>query len=218
MPEAGSPQRYVPALGREALTALYDPLIRFTVRERTFKERLLDQAALTAGQRVLDVGCGTGTLTIWAKEREPGIDIFGIDGDPEVLRRAAQKATEAGVQIDLREALADDLPFDDGSFDRVITSLVFHHLPTDVKQRSAAEIARVLKPAGELHVADWGPGDPLMRLAFLSTRLLDGFERTADNAHGRLPAIFEAAGLRDVRERSRLRTISGSMVLLSARR
>jgi len=167
---------------------------------------------------VLDVGCGTGTLTLWAKQREPGIDIAGIDGDPAVLRRAATKAEEAGVELDLREALADDLPFEDASFDRAITSLVFHHLPREVKERSAAEIARVLKPGGELHVADWGRGDPLMRLAFLTTRLLDGFERTADNARGRLPAIFEGAGLRDVRETARFRTMSGAMVLLSARR
>lgn len=211
-------ERYVQALGRDALTALYDPLIRRTTRERAFKERLLDQAALAPGQRVLDLGCGTGTLTVWAKQREPGIEIAGIDGDPAVLRRASGKAAEAGLQIDFREALADDLPFEDESFDRVLTSLVFHHLPRDVKERSAGEIARVLRPGGELHLADWGPGDPLMRAAFFTTQLLDGFERTKDNVKGRLPGIFEAAGLRDVRERDRLRTISGSMVLLSARR
>src|SRR5205823_11117127 len=107
-----------------------------------------------------------------------------------------------GFDIEFREALADDLPFEDGSFDRVVSSLVFHHLPREVKERSAAEIARVLRPGGELHVADWGPGDPLMRLAFFTTQLLDGFERTEDNIKGRLPGIFEAAGLHDVRERS----------------
>jgi SAM-dependent methyltransferase len=218
MSEDASRERYVPALGRSALTALYDPVVRLTTRERRFKERLLDQAALTAGQRVLDVGCGTGTLTIWAKEREPGIDIAGIDPDPDVLRRAGEKAAAARLEIDFREALADDLPFEDASLDRVLSSLVLHHLPREVKERAAAEIVRVLKPGGELHVADWGPGDPLMQLAFLPTRLLDGLENTGDNVKGRLPEIFEAAGLRDVRERSRFRTVAGSMVLLSARR
>jgi len=217
MPDVGS-ERYVPALGRDSLTALYDPLIRLTTRERTFKERLLEQTGLEPGQRVLDIGCGTGTLDIWIKEREPGTELVGIDGDPAVLKRARQKADKAGFDIGFREALADDLPFEDASFDRVVSSLVFHHLPREVKERSAAEIARVLRPEGELHVADWGPGDPLMRLAFFTTQLLDGFERTRDNVAGRLPAIFEAAGLRDVRERQRLRTISGSMVLLSATR
>jgi ubiquinone/menaquinone biosynthesis C-methylase UbiE len=218
MSEMSPRERYVPALGRKSLTALYDPVIRRTVREREFKERLLDQASLHAGQRVLDVGCGTGTLAIWAKEREPRIELSGIDGDPAVLERARQKASEARVEIDFREAMADELPFEDATFDRVVSSLFFHHLTRDDKERCAAEIARVLKPGGELHMADLGPGGPLMRLAFLTTQLLDGFDRTSDNVAGRLPEIFEAAGLRDVRERHRLRTISGSLVLLSARR
>jgi ubiquinone/menaquinone biosynthesis C-methylase UbiE len=213
-----SSERYVPALRFERLTALYDPLLALTLREREFKEGLLDQAALHGGQRVLDLGCGTGTLAIWAKQREPGIEMAGIDGDPEVLGRARGKASEAGVELDLREAMADELPFEDGTFDRVLSSLLFHHLPREVKERAAAEVARVLRPNGELHVADWGPGGPLMRAAFLSVQLLDGFETTSDNVHGQLPAILEHAGLRDVRERRRLRTISGSMVLLSARR
>jgi SAM-dependent methyltransferase len=213
-----SAERYVPALGRDSLTALYDPLIALTVRERTFKEGLLDQAALTGGQRLLDLGCGTGTLAIWAKQREPGIDVVGIDGDPEVLHLARRKAGEAGVEIDFQEGLADELPFEDASFDRVTSSLLFHHLSRDVKERAAAEVARVLRPNGELHLADWGPGGPLMRAAFLSVQLLDGFETTGDNVSGRLPEILSGAGLREVRERRRLRTISGSMVLLSARR
>src|SRR5436190_13055242 len=213
-----STERYVPALGRDGLTALYDPLIALTVRERTFKEGLLDQASLTGGQRVLDLGCGTGTLAVWAKQREPGIDVVGIDGDPGILPRARRKAEHAGVEIDFTEALADDLPFEDATVDRVLSSLLFHHLSREVKERAAAEVARVLRPGGELHLADWGPGGPLMRAAFLSVQLLDGFETTGDNVSGRLPEILAGAGLRDVRERRRLRTISGSMVLLSARR
>jgi ubiquinone/menaquinone biosynthesis C-methylase UbiE len=216
--EMSTRDRYVPALGRDSLTALYDPLIQRTTRERKFKQRLLDQASLHAGQRVLDLGCGTGTLAVWAKEREPEIELAGIDGDSAVLERARRKAEKAGVEIDFREAMADALPFEDASFDRVMSSLFFHHLTREDKERCAGEIARVLKPGGELHLADLGPGGPLMRVAFLTTQLLDGFERTWDNVAGRLPAILEAAGLHDMRERYRLRTISGSLVFLSARR
>src|SRR5256885_17261434 len=106
MASTGSRERYVPALGRDALTALYDPLIRRTTRERAFKERLLDQAALAPGQRVLDVGCGTGTLTVWAKQREPGIEISGIDGDAAVLPRAERKAAEVGRPPHLPDGVA----------------------------------------------------------------------------------------------------------------
>src|SRR5256885_11028927 len=136
MASTGSRERYVPALGRDALTALYDPLIRRTTRERAFKERLLDQAALAPGQRVLDVGCGTGTLTVWAKQREPGIEISGIDGDAAVLRRAERQAAEAGLAVGFRRALGDDPPFGGAPFRRRLTSPVFPPPPRARQERS----------------------------------------------------------------------------------
>ena len=211
--------RYVPALGFDRLTALYDPVVRLTTREQTFKRRLLDQAALSAGHRVLDLGCGTGTLAVDVERREPGVDMVGVDGDPEMLRRARAKASEAGVEVEFSEALVDRLPYPDDSFDRVLSSLLFHHLARHVKQAAAGEVARVLRPGGELHLADWGPArDPLARASFLVVQLFDGFEQTGDNVAGRLPAILTAGGLSDVRERSRLRVAFGSLSLYSARR
>src|SRR5919198_515639 len=91
--------RYVPAAGREWLTALYDPVLRLTTRERLFKERLLEQAALRPDMDVLDLGCGTGTLAVWAKQRTPEANVIGLDGDPKVLDRARRKAGEADLEI-----------------------------------------------------------------------------------------------------------------------
>ena len=210
---------FVPALGFERLTSLYDPVVRATTRERTFKRRLLDQAAIQPGQRVLDLGCGTGTLAIEAKRREPRADVAGLDGDPEMLARARAKASEADVEIELREGLADRLPYPDSSFDRVLSTLLFHHLTREVKQAAAREVARVLRPGGELHLADWGPApDPLARALFVVVQLFDGFEQTGDNVAGRLPSILEAGGLSSVRERGRLRAAFGSLSLYSAQR
>jgi ubiquinone/menaquinone biosynthesis C-methylase UbiE len=199
---------YVPALGLKSLTRFYDPVVAATTRERTFKARLLDQLDPQPGQRILDLACGTGTLALAITEREPGVTVIGVDGDPEMLARARAKAP--GVQFD--EALAQELPYEDASFDAVVTSLFLHHLTRDLKQAALAEVARVLRPGGELHVADWGPpGDPLMATLFMGVRLLDGMDPTRDNAQGRLPELFEQAGLRDVRERGRLRTLFGSL-------
>jgi len=211
--------RYVPALGLRSLTRFYDPVVAATTRERTFKARLLDQLAPRAGQRVLDLACGTGTLALAIAQREPRAQVVGVDGDEEMLARARAKASSAGAAIAFDEALAQSLPYDDGSFDSVVTSLFLHHLARGAKHDAVAEVARVLRPGGELHVADWGPpSDPLMAFAFLGIRLLDGFEPTRDNVRGELPAIFERAGLVGAHERGRLRTLFGTLAFYSASR
>jgi ubiquinone/menaquinone biosynthesis C-methylase UbiE len=208
-------ERYVPALGLRSLTRFYDPVVAATTRERTFKARLLDQLDPQPGQRILDLACGTGTFARAIAERQPEATVVGVDGDPEMLARARAKAPR--IQFD--EALAQELPYEDGSFDSVATSLFFHHLSRDAKQAALREVARVLKPGGELHVADWGPpGDPLMAALFMGIRLLDGMEPTRDNAKGALPGLFEEAGLHDVRALGRMRTVFGSLAFLCARK
>ena len=92
VPVAERGEDYLPALSYERLTAIYDPVIRVSTRERLFKTKLLDQAALRPGMRVLDLGCGTGTLAVWAKQRHPEVELVGLDGDPEVLERGRRKA------------------------------------------------------------------------------------------------------------------------------
>ena len=208
---------YIPALRFRALTRFYDPLIRLTTREETFKRCLLAQASPESGSRVLDLGCGTGTLALLAKQREPPADVIGLDADPEVLARARAKAKAAGLQIGFDEGLSSELPYETGSFNTVLSSLFFHHLAPDAKRQTAAEIARVLSPGGQLHVADWGrPSDPLMRALSLSIRLLDGFEPTRENLSGDLPAIFEEAGLARAVQTEALRTVFGTMALYRA--
>jgi ubiquinone/menaquinone biosynthesis C-methylase UbiE len=208
---------YLHALRFPALTRLYDPVIRLTTREGRFKQMLIEQAGPAPGQRILDLGCGTGTLAIEVKRRQPGAVLVGLDADPEMLDQARRKAEEAGVELELTEGFSTELPYEDRSFDRVLSTLFFHHLDPEPKRRTAAEIARVLRPGGELHVADWGPpSDPAMRLAFQGIRLLDGFSNTADNYRGGLPKIFAEAGLTGAAETGRLRTPLGSLVLYCA--
>lgn len=211
------PSPYVPARGYRWLTPAYDTVVRYTTRERTFKAALLDEAGLRAGQRVLDLACGTATLTVAASERVPEIEIVGVDGDPAILERARAKARQSGATIRFDRALADALPYADASFDRVLTSLFFHHLDPAAKRRAFAEVRRVLKPGGELHVADWGrAANPLMRVLFYGIQLLDGFPNTADNVQGRLPEFMAGAGFTRVEERRRFSTMWGTLALYRA--
>ena len=187
------------------------------MREQRFKAMLLEQARLEPGQRLLDLGCGTGTLALMASEHEPGLEVTGLDADPEILARARRKAAAAGARIQFDEGYSTDLPYEDASFDRIVSTLFFHHLKPAAKRRTAAEIARVLGTGGELHVADFGrPGDPLMWMAFQTVRRFDGREETQDNLEGNLPAIFEAAGLAAMGPSASVRTALGHLHLYQA--
>lgn len=126
------------------------------MREDTFKRALLVQAGIASRHRVLDLGCGTATLTTLIARSVPRAEVIGVDIDPQALRIARAKIERAGLDIRLDEARTSALPYADASFDRVVSSLVFHHLTPDEKRQTAAEVLRVLRPAGELHVADWG--------------------------------------------------------------
>ena len=213
------PADYLPAVRFDFLTPVFDVFVRGTTRERTFKHRLLDQARLAAGLDVLDIGSGSGTLAVWAKQREPGLRIRGLDGDPAIIGQAVRKAERAGLEIAFDEGLSYELPYEDASFDRILSSLFFHHLVLSDKERTIAEVTRVLRPGGELHVADWGePRSLPEKLGAAAIRKFDGDEPTRDNLAGRLPELFEAGGLADARERDRVAAPLGVVSLYSARR
>ena len=210
---------YLPALRWHALTPLFDPAVRVTTREGTFKRTLLELAGVQPGEAVLDLGCGTGTLAIAQKRRCPDARVVGLDADPAVLDRAGAKAAADSQAVELVEAFSTEMPFADASFDVVLSSLFFHHLEPGVKRTTLAEVARVLRPGGRLHVADWGkPSDPLMRALFTTVRAFDGFAVTAENARGALPELFESAGLERARVQEQLRTPLGTLAIYGARK
>lgn len=212
-----SESKYVPALGFQWLTPYYDVVVGATTRERIFKHALIKQACFQPGQRALDLACGTGTLTIWIKQHQPQAEVMGVDGDPAILSLAARKAQKAGVLVQLDHALSCNLPYPAGHFDRVVSSLFFHHLSWEDKVLTAQEIFRVLKPGAELHVADWGrASNMLMRGLFLFIQLLDGFKNTQDNVSGKLITLFEQAGFIEVTQRQTFSTVYGTMALYSA--
>lgn len=218
-PTMPTSRSFTPALRFHWLTRIYDPVVRLTTREATFKDSLLRQAGLRPGETVLDVGCGTGTLAITALAHEPGASVSGLDADDRILTIARRKAEQSGVNIRFTLGLADRMPFADAEFDVVLSSLFFHHLETATKQATLREVVRVLKPGGRLHVADWGaPQNVLMRLAFQSVRLLDGYATTADNIAGRLPELMPEAGFKDVKRTRNLATVFGTMALYEARK
>ena len=114
-------------------------------------------ARLDAGDTVLDVGCGTGTLAIAAKKRVGSMGaVFGIDASPAMVARATGKAVRARVDVTFTNAVVEALPFPDARFDAALSTLMLHHLPRQVRRQCATEIRRVLKPGGRLLLVDFG--------------------------------------------------------------
>jgi ubiquinone/menaquinone biosynthesis C-methylase UbiE len=210
---------YIPALAYRWLTPLYDPVVRWTTRESTFKPALIEQSRLASSDRVLDLACGTATLTLAAKRACPQADITGLDGDPQILERARSKAARAGLDVRFTQALSHEIPEKDGSFDVVMSSLFFHHLGRDAKLATFREIRRILHPGGWLHVADWGKAsNPLMRVLFFGVQLLDGFKTTNDNVAGLLPDFMRQSGFAEVAQTRSFATPLGTIALYAARK
>lgn len=155
-----SPDSIPATLGRVLHWAAgYDLLVWFFTRrsDRAFREHLAGLARLAAGESVLDIGCGTGTLAIVAK-RQVGSSgkVCGIDPSPEMIARATSKAATAGIDVSFKPAVAEALPFPDAQFDVVLSTLMLHHLPRKVRQQCAREVYRVLKPQGRVLAVDFG--------------------------------------------------------------
>jgi ubiquinone/menaquinone biosynthesis C-methylase UbiE len=200
-------KRYIPALSFSWLTPLYDPLLKWGMREETFKRKLIEQAGVQNGHRVLDLGCGTGTLTIMLKQAVPGALVTGLDGDPEVLSIAKEKSEQAHADITWDNGLAYQLPYPDHSFDVVVSSLVIHHLTSKDKVRAFQDVHRVLRPSSWFHLVDFGrPFSPLTRL---QAGLMKNLEQAADNFAGRIMGMLWEAGFESVNETDKFNTIFG---------
>lgn len=208
-------RHYLPAAGHDWFLPLYDPLTRLLGVD-TARAALVDQAEIQAHHRVLDIGCGTGALALLVARRVPGARISGFDPDPRALARARRKAARQGAPIRFDQGFADALPYPDASFDRVVSSMMLHHLEPESKPTALAEIHRVLAPGGRLELldfasaADAGHG----RLG----RLFHSHHRLADNAEPRVLALIRDAGFAAVRTVERRRMLFGRVAFYRALR
>lgn len=166
---------------------------------------------------MLDLGCGTGTLSVWIKQQHPDTRVIGLDADAEILEIARLKAKRANVDIEFLKANAAAIPMPDHSVDRVVSSLFFHHLLPDVKLKVLTEVFRILHDDGTIHISDWGrPSNTLMRYLFFLVQTLDGFATTRDSVDGKLSGMLREAGARNVRELRHFDTVLGTLRLFTA--
>ena len=183
---------YVPALGFNWLTKSYDWLISNFFPEKKFKAALIDQANILQGETVMDFGSGTGTLCVMLKQSYPASNVVGLDIDEKIINIARKKIQKEKLDIRLLQYDSNTIPLSDNSVDKIVTSLVLHHLNTDIKEKMFREFHRILKPGGEFHVADFEkPANLYTRIAFQLVRWLDGKECTSINVKGKLKGLIE---------------------------
>ena len=212
---------FVPALGKSGSLDRYDAAIALMTREKRWRSDLLRFAEPRPGERIVDIGCGTGTFAIALKQAAPESIVLAVDPDPAVLEIARAKAEVADAEIRWFEAMGDEL---DGiaalrQCDKIVSSLVLHQCPMAVKEAIAAQMFRLLRPGGTLFIADYGEQRSLlMRMLFRQIQLLDGFEYTEPNAKGCVPEILTAAGFEAVEEIKVIPTPTGSISIYRATR
>jgi ubiquinone/menaquinone biosynthesis C-methylase UbiE len=188
-------RNYVPAAGKHWRLPFYDLMAKLLGADAA-RALFVEQAACLAGDHVLEIGCGTGSLLLLVKKAQPTADVVGLDPDPNALAIARRKARRAGVEISLDQGFADALPYPDASFDRVLSSFMFHHLSRDVKEKTLREVRRVLKPGGRFHMVDFAPSGASGKRGF-TAHLIHADRHLKDNAEERVLGFLRDAGLAD---------------------
>ena len=162
---------------------------------RRLRKTTVDQALIKPGDSVLDVGCGTGEVTLLAKTRAANGKVYGIDPAPEMILVARSKAARQKQDIDFRVGVIESLPFADSSVDVVTSSLMMHHLPEDLKVRGLAEIYRVLKPGGRLLIADFmRPTGSFLNHLFIAFARHERLQKGIEDLQG----LLRNAGFRQI--------------------
>jgi len=131
-------------------------------------ELVVERAGTEPGMELLDVACGAGNATIPAAR--DGARVTGLDFSPDLLAVARERAADAMVEVDWVEGDAQELPFDDARFDRVIST--FGHMFAPDHRRTAAEMRRVCRPGGVIAVACWTPEGSLGRMFRVTAELV----------------------------------------------
>jgi ubiquinone/menaquinone biosynthesis C-methylase UbiE len=212
MPDA---KDFTPAAGRFLPTSAYDRLLALLTREARWRRQLLATLAPHNGERILDVGCGTGSFAVLIKQAAPGAEVVGLDPDDDARRIAKAKAHAAGVEIEWRSGYARDAG-NFGLFDKVVSSLVFHQVPTSEKQAGLAAMFAAAKPGGKVIIADYARQQSwLMRQAFKIVQSADGRTNTQPNADGYLEAELARIGRAPVSAEWTTDTPTGTISIFS---
>ena len=183
---------FLPAAGRDWLLPFYDPFVKL-LGGGAIRKRLIQQSEIHGGHKLLEIGCGTGEVLLNIKRAEPAAEVTGLDPDPKALHRAELKAVRNRIAMQLDQGFSDQLPYQDQTFDRVLSSFMVHHLKESDKLKTLQECRRVLKLDGSFHLADFEGSHGI-------ASIFHPHERLKDNAAERILALLKEAGFSKVEQ------------------
>lgn len=225
---------FMPGMGKTWLLPLYDIFSR-VIGVRALHQRAVEVADVGPGQAVVDVGCGTGNLSLRILAAQPKARVTGLDPDGNSLRRAARKARRRGVSLTLVQGYADRIPADDASLDHVVSSLALHHVDDDGWGRFAQDALRALRPGGTVTILDFGgpasgehhahdhqhahgPAHVLRHLTQPMRRRVAESPTVARNLDNGIVTLLADAGFNDVREVDHIEHRFGRITIVQATR
>ncbi len=181
----------------------YDKLVNIVSwgKARKLRAQIADKVPCKRGDKVLDVGCGTGDQAILVKHLvgDSG-EVYGSDASPKMIEIAQNKAEISNIDVNFQVDLIENISHSDASFDVVMNSLVMHHLPGALKSIGVNEFYRVLKPGGSVYIVDMEPdggGSPFQRFTDLMIHLHGGRKKLRNNVQ-QLRPLLEEAGFKDI--------------------
>ena len=189
---------YVPAAGLRWLLPFYDPLLALFTRETKWRGMILESLELKPNDVLVDVGCGTGTLALMAKQGTPRAEVIGVDPDPDALARCAAKAARKNTTVSFLQGFGGDVArlVGTGRATKAVSSMVFHHMSPEVQVETIAAMRDALAPGGLIRIADFIEGQ---------------FEGPSE---ARLIGDLKAAGFENVRTIARFRIAFANAALI----
>lgn len=204
-----------PALHYRVLTPFYDRLFKCFLLEIKIRKTLIDQITIENNQTLIDLGCGTATLTVQLAETFKNSTLIGIDADKEILAIARNKKQLANLQFAIGNCT--QLNFENQTIDAVVASFLFCNLSDEDKQKTIAEVKRILKIGGGFYITEWGKPDSFIAAAgFYLLQLLGGFANTKIIRKGLLPKLLKQSGF-SVKQFDKINTVLGTVYFYEAK-
>lgn len=183
--------KFIPAARFLWLNPIFDSLCSIIGLGKRYRAQVIKTLPITKGKKlkVLDAGCGTGSLAVEVKKKYPKIELYAIDIDDSILERAIKKSKKEKVIISFKKTPIQNTEFPENYFDYIYTSLVLHHLKTKDKQKAIKELHRILKRGGTLIVSDFGKPKNIVQYTVAWFTVL--MEEGRDNYRGKIPSMLE---------------------------